>query len=316
MRLVVLFGFLVATSAAAIAQEHPSAFSVAGLALGGRVNFDSREYRQYNCAPSDQFDGFTWCHAKKDERERRGLFNAYYAILHSRDGTAVYINRFQEPAFWEDDEIEKDIKLYSRKIGGEPRILKMQSQRGLPGGIIAVWGKIALEPLDNESRKLVAAGSSVSSVNRGVLIDFLGNYERSAREDLPLYRITGGPGFAWAGSNKNGRGLLRFLAINPAEFYPSSHAASFACGRYLEQRVCPEMLICSEQTLGRLDSRMASLYEAARAKMPKKFLGRFKDYQGEWLARRGKCGCDYQCLESEYHSQIDALGKTISGMGQ
>ena len=95
----------------------------------------------------------------------------------------------------------------------------MPTRPELPNGVIAVWGKVELEPLDKDSRKLLAEGRTVK---RGVLIDFLGNYNRSAREDLPLYRITGGAGFVWAGSNKNGRGILRFLAINPSEFSGTS----------------------------------------------------------------------------------------------
>jgi S1-C subfamily serine protease len=206
----------IASTTAAFTQQ--SVYSVAGLSLGERVQFDSKTYRQYECNPSEQFDGFTWCQSKKDEREKRGPFKASYSILHSRDGTAVYINRFQEPAYWADDEVEQDIKRYSRQIKAEPKIIKVPSRRGLPEATIAVWGKVVLEPLDNESRQILAADKNVK---RGILIDAIGNYNRSAREDLPLFRLTGGPGFVWIGSNKNGRGILRILAINPSKIYPT-----------------------------------------------------------------------------------------------
>jgi hypothetical protein len=180
---------LVASATDAI-SEH--VYSVGELALGGRYNSDV--YRKYDCNPSEQFEGFTWCVLKKDKRERRGSFKASYSILHSRDGTAVYINRFQEPAYWDDNELKDDIAHYSRKVGEQPRIFRMPSRPGLPDAMIAVWGKVELEPLDNDSRQILAADKSVK---RGILVDYLGNYTRSARENLPLYRITGGAGFVW-----------------------------------------------------------------------------------------------------------------------
>jgi serine protease Do len=211
-----LAALLIGSATPSLAQNsRPSRYSVAGLAVGERVNFDTNLYRQYKCNPSEQFEGFTWCQLKKEEREKRGSFATSYSILHSRDGIAVYINRFQEPAFWAEDEVNEDIQRYSRAVGEEPKIFKMPSRPGLPDGIIAAWGNVLLEPLDAESRKILASGASV---RRGILLDFLGNYTRSAREDLPIYRLTGGAGFVWAASNKSGRGTLRFLAINPSAF--------------------------------------------------------------------------------------------------
>ena len=181
----------------------------------GRVHFDGKAYRGYRCDRSEVFDGFTWCLKRTEESEKRGPFHASYSILHSRDGTALYVNRFQEPAYWDDDddEVQEDINRYTRKIGGQPRIRKMPARPGFPNGVIATWGKVSLEPVDGESRKISASGKSPKI---GVLIDFIGNYERSAKNDLPVYRLAGGPGFVWAASfNSNGRGTLKFLAINP-----------------------------------------------------------------------------------------------------
>jgi len=77
-----------------------SAYAVGGVALGATVQSGSSAYREYKCGPSDQFDGFTWCQKTRKGKERRGRFNAIYSILHSPDGAAVYINRYQEPAFF------------------------------------------------------------------------------------------------------------------------------------------------------------------------------------------------------------------------
>jgi hypothetical protein len=94
----------------------------------------------------------------------------------------------------------------------------MPHRRGLPDGIIAVWGNITLEPLDQESIKTLAAGRSPK---RGFLIDYLRNFARSAKEGLPIYRIDGGPGFIWAASfDEKGRGTLRLAAVNVSGFSP------------------------------------------------------------------------------------------------
>jgi hypothetical protein len=51
------------------------------------------------------------------------------------------------------------------------------------------------------------------------LIDFLGNFVRSAKEGLPIYRIGGGAGFVWAGNfDQKGRGTLRFAAVDASAF--------------------------------------------------------------------------------------------------
>jgi uncharacterized protein YcgL (UPF0745 family) len=78
----------------------PSVYVVDGLALGGQVKFDSEAYQSYNCMPSEQFEGFTWCQKKRDERVARGQFTSSYSILHSRNGAALYINRYLEPAWF------------------------------------------------------------------------------------------------------------------------------------------------------------------------------------------------------------------------
>jgi len=143
--------------------------------------------------------------------------------LHSRDGNILYINRSQEPAFFNAKEAEVNIQRYSRKIGESPRIMKMPHRGSLPDGLIAVWGKIMLEPLDQESIKILADGKGP---RKGLLIDFLGNFARSAKEGLPIYRIDGGPGFIWAASfDQKERGTLRLAAVELSGFSPSSDPA-------------------------------------------------------------------------------------------
>ena len=183
--------------------------------MGSRVNVDSNAYQEYRCGPSEVFDGLTLCVKRTDDTESRGPFIAYDGLLHSRDGTVVYVSRYQDPAYWRDDEVEEDIGYYSRELGEAPTFLTMPTRDELPNGVIATWGKVVLEPVDGESQRILAAGKNPKT---GALIDFLGNYELSTKNDLPVYRVSGGAGFIWAASwDSDGRGNLRMLAINPSE---------------------------------------------------------------------------------------------------
>src|SRR6516162_5282070 len=175
-----------------------SVYAVGGAALGATVQSGSSAYREYKCAPSDQFDGFTWCRKTGKGKGRQGSFNAIYSMLHSPDGVTVYVNRYQEPAFLGASEADDEIQRYSRKIGESPRITRMPHRAGFPNGILASWGKVGLEPLDNDSIKALAKGRRPYA--KGYLIDFIGNFARSAKEGLPVYRLSGGAGFVWVAS--------------------------------------------------------------------------------------------------------------------
>ena len=215
---------LLASTPAAFAQTAPtthgqiSAYRVDGLALGERVQANDAGYGEYKCAPSDQFDGFTWCQKSRQQRERRRSFNITHSLLHSRDGRVVYVNRFQAPAFFGPKEAEEDIQQYSHRLGESPRIIRRPGRAGMPDGILAVWGTVELKPLDSES--IAALGKGSSSKNK-YLIDLIGNVTRSAKEGLPIYRISGGAGFLWVASlGRKGRGTLRLAAVDSSAFDP------------------------------------------------------------------------------------------------
>jgi hypothetical protein len=195
-------------------------YAVDGLAVGTQLNFGSAPYREYKCNPSDQFEGLIWCQKSRTEKERRrSSYTVAYSLLRSQDGRISYINRSQEPAFLNSKESELNIERYSRKFGDSPRIMKMPHRSGLPDGVIAIWGRVTLEPLDQESIKTLADGKNPK---KGFLIDYLRNFTRSAKEGLPIYRIDGGPGFIWAASfDQKGRGTLRLAAVDVSGFSPS-----------------------------------------------------------------------------------------------
>src|SRR5262245_25037602 len=196
-----------------------SLYAAGDVALGATVQSKSSVYGEYKCVRSDQFDGFTWCQKTRKGKERRGSFTAIYSILRSPEGAAVYVNRYQEPAFFGTSEADDDIQRYSRKIGESPRITKMPYRAGFPNGILASWGKVDLEPLDNDSIKALAEGRRPTT--KGYLVDFIGNFARSANEGLPVYRLGGGAGFVWVASyDRKGRGTLRFLAVDASSISP------------------------------------------------------------------------------------------------
>jgi ribosomal protein L9 len=214
---IVVFAYVVLYGNAIAA---PTEYAVDGLAVGTQLNFGSASYREYKCSPSDQFDGLTWCQKTRTDKERRRSYIAASSLLHSRDGNILYINRTQEPAFVNPKEVEVNIQRYSRKIGESPRIMKMPHRGSLPDGLIAVWGKITLEPLDQESIKTLADGKNP---RKGFLIDYLRDFTRSAKQGLPIYRIDGGPGFIWAASfDQKERGTLRLAAVELSGFSPAS----------------------------------------------------------------------------------------------
>jgi hypothetical protein len=198
-----------------------SAYAVSGVVLGSTVQFDSSVFKDYKCNPSDQFDGFTWCQKTRQEKERRGKYISTYSILHSLSGIAVYIDRYLEPAFFGAREADDDIRQYSRNIGETPRITRMPQRAGFPNGILASWGKVELEPLDNDSIKALAEGRRATT--KGHVVDFIGDFARSATNGLPIYRISGGAGFVWVASfDQRGRGALRLTAVDASLLPPTT----------------------------------------------------------------------------------------------
>jgi hypothetical protein len=218
---VLASAFLLGTATITLALGQVSAqtkYAVDGVAVGSRVKSDSATYLEYKCSPSDQFDGFTWCQKTRNDRDRRRASTATYSILHAQDGNIVYVNRFQVPSHFDRNEADKEIQAYSDKLGEPAHVTRMPHRAGLPDGIMALWGKTTLEPLDHDSTKILAGGKSPK---KGLLIDFIGNFARSAQDGLPIYRIGGGPGLLWVTSfDQKNRGTVRFAAVDASGLSP------------------------------------------------------------------------------------------------
>lgn len=202
-------------------SAHPE-YVVDGLALGNRVVFESASYREYQCRPSDQFAGFLFCQKRRPMQEPRGNYTSSNTILHSADGTAVYINRYLEPAFFDGDEARTDVEGRSKRFGKPARVIPMPAKSDVPNGMIVSWGDVILEPLDAATMRALADGNSVRV---GFMIDHIGNLRHSASLGLPVYRLRGGAGYVWAASwNDSGIGTLQFLTIDASRFTPLASA--------------------------------------------------------------------------------------------
>ena len=196
-------------------SSQASLYVVDGLALGGQVRFESEVYKRYECKPSEQFRGFTWCHKEGTEKTNRGEVMFANSILHSQDGTALYVNRYIEPAFFGRNDVRSEIDRLSAKFGERAREFRIPRREGLPNAVIAVWGDLELEQLSAVDASTVASGGSL---HKGFLVSFLGDLQRSAKAGMPLYRIAGGAGYLWAATyNQDGRGVLRFLTIDASQ---------------------------------------------------------------------------------------------------
>lgn len=201
------------------AGARAAAYSIDGLTLGTRVSFDSAGYKEYQCEPSQQFAGLTLCKKSRAERGIHGQFTSSHTILHAADGTVVYVNRYWEPAFISTEQAGEEIRRLSRKYGQQSRIITAPRRPGGPDGTIATWGGVVLEPLDAGSLSELAAGKNIT---KGYMIDFISNFAQSARSGMPIYRLTGTAGLVWAASySRNGRGTLRFVAIDASAFAPA-----------------------------------------------------------------------------------------------
>ena len=198
-------------------------YAVDGLALGARLSSERAAYREYRCSRSDQFERFTWCQKIRNDRERRGSYRVFESMLLSQTGEVSYINRYQEPAFLDATDADEYIERYSREIGERPQVTRIPQRPDHGDGLIAMWGRATLEQLDEDAVKMLEDGKSPK---KALLVDLIGNFARSAREGLPIYRIGGGAGLIWiAGFDESGRGTLRSAAVDVSELAPSGQAA-------------------------------------------------------------------------------------------
>lgn len=201
-------------SASAQITAAASSYVVDGVALGSTVPVESEAHKLYQCAASDRFPGFAQC--RKEERKTEGQNETVssHSMLRTQDGTAWYIKSYIAPASIKKSDVQNELAKLSAKFGENPRTFEMPQREGLPNAIIAVWGKIQLEPLDSNDVSVVASGGP----HKGLLVSFLGDLQKSAKAEVPIYRLAGGAGYLWAATfDEDGRGVLQSLAIDASQ---------------------------------------------------------------------------------------------------
>jgi hypothetical protein len=201
----------------------PPKYSIAGIELGTSFGRGHSRYSDFRCQDSEQFEGFTWCSTHDTGTSARGKYATSTSVMRGPDGTVVYVNHYVSPAFFDGADFDKEIDRLSRRFSGAPKIVRAPRRDGLSAAVIARWGAVEFEPLDDASTARLATGERV---DKGVLVDFVGSWVRSNKLGLPIYRVRGGPGYAWAASyDDSGRGHLRFLASDAGRFESAPRVA-------------------------------------------------------------------------------------------
>jgi hypothetical protein len=160
------------------------------------------------------------CAQRRVDHTNDGNVTTVNSILHRQDGTVVYVNRAVFPEHFDRNEFDRVVENLSKRYGQTAEIIRMPKRQGIADAIIAFWGAVKLIPLENrDSLNVLRSGGQVSE---GILVDLLGDYARSVKQGLPIYRLSGGGGYVWAATRSDeGRGHVRFFAINVAEFLPA-----------------------------------------------------------------------------------------------
>ncbi len=91
------------------------------------------------------------------------------------------------------------------------------------------------------------------------------------------------------------------IALSSVVLPGAVYAASFNCAR---ASGCVETVICETPQLSRQDSRMARLYEELQTMANRRGARTLLDSQREWLDNNYTCGCNANCLVTQYESRI------------
>jgi hypothetical protein len=181
-------------------------FVIDGIVIGGRF----RAERDFRCRPGEGL--LVRCQRQRQDGGSRGSFSATDLVLH-RDGVPLYVSREITPAYFSGSDIASEIKRLSTRFGERARVLRLPPREGLPSALLALWGKIDLDLIEQGEALTAAAATRQPTV-----IDYLGDPRRSVELGLPVFRLGGGAGFLWAASHdESGRGALRFLTLDASQ---------------------------------------------------------------------------------------------------
>ena len=107
------------------ARANSTTYTIEGITLGDRVE-RSRDFR---CEPGERSAEFNWCQRTRQDRGKRGPFSSTLAFLQNPSGTAVYVSRSIEPAFFGASDIESEIARLSGRFGERAREVNLPRAR-------------------------------------------------------------------------------------------------------------------------------------------------------------------------------------------
>jgi tetratricopeptide (TPR) repeat protein len=203
--------FVLCVGALASAPGHAAQYTVDGITLGQRVTAATPNYRSYRCGPSDDFADAVRCERTQELSGKAGRLTVVHSLIRGRDSTAIYIMANAAPVALSTTVIATEIQTLTRVIGESPTKVQYLQQTN-PAAVIAIWGGIRLEEVGGDDIDTLARGNSP---RLGVLVDYVGDLQYSAKHGLPVYRIVGGAGYVYAASvNADGRGTRHYVAVD------------------------------------------------------------------------------------------------------
>jgi hypothetical protein len=225
MQRILLAGIICIGAAAAASQDASAAsgYEVDGVALGASL----AQPGAYSCKRSEEYADYTWCE-RKQRGGRHGGSNATVSVLHAPGGAAAYVKReIRHPSVGENDVQRESLRL-AANFGVPARVIRLPEHQKVAIAMIAVWGTLQLQELDRDARLALAAGTL--SPPR-LIVDHLGDVSQSLQLGLPVYQLKAGRGYLWSASRQNGRGQLRFLAVDVAALIEAAGSAERAADK-------------------------------------------------------------------------------------
>ncbi len=186
-------------------------YVVDGFPLGSNAP-DDPNYRTYACGPSAEYADTTQCTRELHKKGHAGDLVISARLLHARDGTTLYAMVHAAPVKLNRDAVQKEIGDLSQGIGASPTTITWSPDDSTDvTWVFVTWGKARLEE--------VSGWAEITDFPQfGSLVDLLDDPARSLDSYLPIYRLAGGPGYAYAASfDANGMGNRYYVAADPAE---------------------------------------------------------------------------------------------------
>jgi hypothetical protein len=187
-------------------------YAVDGWKLGSTVTGASLQF--YSCKPDPAFEQLTSC-TRTQTRNRGYDYSAFGTLMHNENGAIVFVKVKVAPVKISEDEIKKEIVQLSGELGGRATVNWIDGSELGARSVIAQWGQIKLERVGEDYDEVVGSGKYPSI---GVLVDPLGDPQRSSQSRLEVDRILGGTGYIYSASfDKSGHGHRQYIAVNGNE---------------------------------------------------------------------------------------------------